>query len=121
MKKDDEVRKFLNNKFDPQSQFNKLKSYQNAGNTPLYQTNYHETYKVNILPDVKVARAQFVPTLNPHEYKAHPVTIRAMRKELLMGEENFIDLETLYICQSCKTEIDLQFWQFCPFCESSIK
>lgn len=120
-KNDDEARKFLQNKFDPESQFKKLKSYSNAFNTPLYENNYHETYKVNIKPDTTVARGKFFPTLNPNEFKAHPITIKAMRKEIFMGAEDFVDLECIIKCESCKSEIDLQFWHFCPFCEASFK
>lgn len=118
--KDDEIRKYLNNKFDPHSQHQKLKSYQNAFDTKLYE-DYHETFKVNIIPDKGIKRGLFVPTLNPNEYKAHPVTIRAMRKEIFMGAEDFVDLEHIKICESCKTELDVQFWHFCPFCEAPFK
>jgi len=118
---DDEVRKYLKQKFDPHSQFKKLNSYTNAFDTPLFEKDYHETYKVQILPDSTVARGKFLPTLELNVYKAHPVTIRAMRPELFMGADDFVDLECLHICASCKTEIDLQFWKFCPFCEASFK
>jgi hypothetical protein len=120
-KKDEEIRKYLQNKFDPHSQHEKLKSYTNAFNTPLFNNDFHEQYKVNIIPDNKIKRGMFIPTLNPSEYKAHPVTIRAMRKEIFMGGEDFVDLEQLHICASCKTELDLQFWTFCPFCEASFR
>jgi rubrerythrin len=120
--KDDEIRKYLNRKHDPQSQLEKLKTYTNSANLPLFHTDYHETHQVKITPDTSVARSKFIPDpLKLNEYRAHPITIRAMRKELFMGGEDFVDLETLYICHSCNQELDLQFWQFCPFCEASIK
>lgn len=120
--KDAEIRKFLKEQHDPQSQFEKLKTYKNAGNLPLFHNDYHETYKVQVLPDNSIGPAKFIPDpLRPNVFKAHPVTIRAMRKELFMGGEDFVDLECLYVCASCKHEIDLQFWQFCPYCEASIK
>jgi hypothetical protein len=118
---DQEIRKFLQEKFDPHSQLEKLKSYSNAANLPLFNSDYHEKYDVQILPDNKIAPAQFIPdALRPNVFRAHPITIRAMRKELFMGGEDFIDLECLRICESCKHELDLQFWQFCPYCEASI-
>ncbi len=120
--KDAEIRKFLQERHDPQSQFEKLKSYKNAANLPLFNENYHETHQVNILPDTSIAPAKFIPDpLRPNRFRAHPITIRAMRKELFMGGEDFVDLECLHVCASCKHEIDLQFWQFCPYCEASIK
>lgn len=119
--KDREIRKFLQEQYDPQSQYEKLKTYKNAADLPLFD-DYHEQYTVNILPDNSVARALFIPdSLRPNVYKAHPITIRAMRKDLFMGGSGFEDLESLYVCASCKHEIDLQFWQFCPYCEASIK
>jgi hypothetical protein len=78
---DQEIRKFLQEKHDPQSQLEKLKSYSNAANLPLFNTDYHETYDVNILPDTKIAPAKFIPDpLRPNVFRAHPITIRAMRK-----------------------------------------
>ncbi len=119
-KSDAEIRKFLQEKHDPQSQFEKLKSYSNAANLPLFNSDYHETYNVQIIPDTKIEPAKFIPhPLKPNVFTAHPVTIRAMRKELFMGGEDFVDLECLKNCASCKQLIDLQFWQFCPYCEAS--
>ena len=46
--KDDEIRKYLQNKFDPQSQFDKLKTYKNAANLPQFATDVEERYKINI-------------------------------------------------------------------------
>ncbi len=120
MTKDEEIRKFLSEKHDPQSQLEKLKTYSNAANSPLFNTDYHETYDVQVLPDTKIERAKFIPDpLRPNVFRAHPITIRAMRKELFMGGEDFVDLECLKNCASCNHQIDLQFWQFCPFCEAS--
>ncbi len=117
---EEEVRKFLKHHHDPESQLRKLKSYTNAANTQLFETDYHETHQVNIIPDKAVAPAKFIPDpLNPKKFRAHPITIRAMRKDLFMGGEDFVDLECLITCASCKTELDLQFWQFCPYCEAS--
>ncbi|MFA6237489.1 MAG: hypothetical protein WC635_09205 [Bacteriovorax sp.] len=117
---DEEIRKFLNEQHDPQSQFEKLKTYKNAANLPLFNEDYHESYKVQILPDKSIERAKFIPDpLRPKVFRAHPVTIRAMRKDLFMGGDDFIDLECLIHCASCKQQIDLQFWEVCPFCEAS--
>ena len=118
--KSDEIRKYLNTKHDPQSQLKKLQTYNNAANLPLFESDLHETHEVNIIPDKSVAPAKFIPDpLNPKKFRAHPVTIRAMRKELFMGGEDFVDLECLITCSSCKAQLDLQFWQFCPYCEAS--
>ncbi len=120
MSSDDEVRKYLNGKHDPHSQYKKLQTYTNAANLPLFENDYHETHHVNIVPDKSIAPAKFIPDpLIPNKFRAHPTTIRAMRKELFMGGEDFVDLEHIITCASCKQELDLQFWHFCPFCEAS--
>lgn len=117
---EEEVRKFLQKKHDPQSQLEKLATYKNAANLQLFETDYHETHQVNVIPDKNVAPAAFIPDkLDPKKFRAHPVTIRAMRKELFMGGEDFIDLEHILTCASCKTDVDIQFWHFCPYCEAS--
>lgn len=117
---DEEVRKFLQNQHDPHSQFEKLKTYTNAANTQLFDMDMHETHQVNVIPDKSVRPAMFIPDkLDPKKFRAHPTTIRAMRKDLFMGGEDFVDLECLITCASCKTELDVQFWQFCPYCEAA--
>lgn len=116
----EEVRKFLQKHHDPHSQFQKLKTYSNAADTQLFDMDMHETHQVQIIPDKAIAPALFIPDkLIPKKFYAHPVTIRAMRKELFMGGEDFVDLECLHNCASCKTEVDIQFWHFCPYCEAS--
>ena len=115
-----EVRKFLQNQHGPHDQATKLASYTNIANTQLFDMEMHETHQVNIIPDKSIRPASFIPdSLNPKKFRAHPVTIKAMRKELFMGGEDFIDLECLITCASCKTELDVQFWHFCPFCEAA--
>jgi len=114
-----DLRKYLNNKFDTQTQLEKIKSYKNAFGTNLYDQNQHDVFQIKVLPDRTITPAKFIPTLNPKEYKAHPSTIKAMRKEIFMAGEDFIDLECKIICESCKNEVDKQFWYCCPFCEAS--
>lgn len=117
---EEEVRKFLQNNHGPNEQVKKLSTYTNAVNTQLFDMDMHETHQVNIVPDKSIKPAAFIPDpLNPKKFRAHPVTIRAMRKELFMGGEDFVDLECLITCASCKTELDIQFWHFCPYCEAS--
>lgn len=73
--------------------------------------------KLVIDPDSSIAPATFRPDpTNPHRYFAHPDTIRAVRKEIFISDDEFLDRSKSYICQSCKNELDLQFWLYCPFC-----
>lgn len=116
------VYKELFQRFDPESQKNKLASAMSAFDLPQFDLNSPQVTQFRLIPNHEIARAQFVPIpQRPGEYFAHPITIRAIRKDITMGGEEFVDLECLYHCPSCKNQIDVQFWQFCPFCEASIK
>ena len=107
-------------KFDPNTLEEKLKKATNAANKAQFDPNYEEI-KVNIRPDDQMSPGKFKPDfLSPGHYKAHPLTIRAMRKDIFSaGSDEFLDLEKSYICENCNTELDLQFWHFCPYCEAS--
>jgi hypothetical protein len=92
----------------------------NAANLPMF-SEVCETSQVDIRPDKDVTLGKFRPDpQNPSGYIAHPTTIRAMKKDIFMAGEGFEDLEMHYRCYSCHTTLDLQFWNFCPFCEASI-
>lgn len=108
-------------RFSPEKLFQQIEPLTNAAGKPLVDLSAPEEIKVHIRPDDKVALAQFIPDpLLPGGWKAHPTTIRAMRKDLFMVGDGFEDLEQIYLC-SCGQKIDLQFWLFCPYCEASFK
>jgi hypothetical protein len=108
---------------NPQQLYETLKRLTNAVDQPLLRLDLVDEVKLSLRPDRSVSPAKFRPDpLIPGGYLAHPVTLRAVRKELFsVGAEEFLDLETLIVCESCRTEIDAQFWHFCPFCEASFK
>ncbi len=94
------------------------KNLSNAAGLPLVNLDAPEEYHVSIRPDNSVAPAKFIPDPLIHGgWKAHELTIRAMRKEIFTIGEGFEDLEKLYTCR-CGQTLDLQFWNFCPFCEA---
>lgn len=109
---------------NPQTLYEKLKSYKHTSydyteQASIFSDTPQEIVKVQLRPKESMDRGLFWPDpLIPGGYIAHPVTIRAVRKDIFMAGEEFIDLEVLYQCYSCKKEIDLQFWHFCPYCES---
>lgn len=100
--------------------YRKLMQATNATGHAHFQDQPDQEFKVNIRPDESISPGMFKPDpLQPGQYKAHPTTIRALRKDIFVGgSDEFIDLEKPYICESCKTNLDLQFWFFCPFCEA---
>lgn len=112
----------MSDRFDPQKSYEKLMRATNAANQKHFIDD-HEEVKVQIRPDKNVSPGKFLSDpIIPGGFKAHPITIRAMRKDIFVGTtELFSDLETLIQCDSCKSEIDLQFWHFCPYCEAEFK
>jgi hypothetical protein len=109
--------------FHPNRLLEKLKKAENAAGKAHFNIPAVDEYKVQIRADEKVSLGKFLPDpLIPGGYKAHPTTIRAMRKDIFTaGSDEFIDLEQLHTCHSCQKQLDLQFWFFCPYCEASIK
>ena len=125
-KKNNDVRKFtfeqnLKTGFSPQNAHDILASYSNAAQSQLFDTLQRTEVQVQIRPDKSLAPAKFKPDLlHPGHYLAHPSTIKAMRKDLFLAGEDFVDLEQIVECKSCSEKLDLRFWQACPYCEQSI-
>ncbi|MBH47694.1 MAG: hypothetical protein CME71_05950 [Halobacteriovorax sp.] len=113
----------MSDQFDPNHIEEKLKLVKNAADKSHFNVDATQDIKVNLRPDPSVKPAMFVPDpLLPGCYKAHPVTLRALRKNIFAaGNELFEDLEDLVTCESCQHEIDRQFWHFCPHCEAKFR
>ncbi len=117
----------MNNKRDlePEKLYQKIKDYRHTSydyteQKSIFNSTPNEVVKVELRPKEDMQRGLFKPDpLIPGGYIAHPVTIRAVRKDIFLAGEDFIELEILYTCWSCKKELDLQFWHFCPYCEAS--
>lgn len=113
----------MSKNFESQKLYERLQSATNAANMKMYGSEAESEIQVQIFPDKSVAPAKFIANKSiPGTYRAHPVTIRAMRPEIFTGSHNdlFTDLEYNIKCQGCSEVYDLQFWKFCPFCEESI-
>ena len=81
-----------------------------------------EEMKIKIRPSNDVSPGNFkTDPLVPGGYIANPVTIRAMKKDIFLEGNDIDQTQKIYYCDSCKKELDLQFWHFCPYCESSLK
>lgn len=100
--------------------YQKIKNLQNAANLQLLNMNPQEEH-VRLIPDESIAPSMFKPSaIEPNAYYANALTISAVKKNIFLTGEGFEDLEDLRECQSCKREIDAQFWFFCPFCEGKL-
>lgn len=94
-----------------------LKQLENAAGKPHLQIQQHQDFKVNIHPDTKVSPGMFKPSkVAAREYFAHPLTIAALKKNIFMAGDEFEDLEIPHRCENCNTQLDVQFWHFCPYC-----
>ena len=83
--KENDIRRYLQEKYDADSVKKKLETYSNAANMPLFDSQHPIEDKVQIRPDNRIKPALFKPDLEqPGHYLAHPQTIRAMRKDLFM-------------------------------------
>ena len=77
----------------------------------------HQEVQVSLRPREEIPPAIFHPDpLFPGGFLAHPRTIEALRKEIFMVGTNIDELSAPYTCHSCRHQLDLQFWHFCPYC-----
>lgn len=86
----------------------------------VYALDQEEKIQVHILPDEKVSPGKFKPDPSlPNTYKAKPLTIRAMRKDLfLLGDEIIF---TEIKCRSCSQVLEKECWNLCPYCGERLK
>ncbi|WP_419168407.1 hypothetical protein [Halobacteriovorax sp.] len=111
----------MNRKFDANENFELLKNERNIAGRAMYEKRPSQEVKVQIYPDKSVSPAKFIPNQSmPGTFRAHPTTIAAMRSDLFanMYDEAFEELSAIITCSSCKTQVDQQFWKFCPYCEA---
>lgn len=95
----------------------KIASIENAVNAPYYDLHQQEKLTVNIRVDKSVPPAMFKPDpLNPGGWIANELTFRAMKKDIFALGSDLDQLKEPYTCQSCKSPLDRQFWNFCPYC-----
>ncbi len=105
---------------DTEDFYRKLMQATNAAGHAHFNNEASEEVQVGIRPDKLISPGMFKPDpLIPGNFKAHPITIAAMRKDIFVGGEDVhIDLEKTYSCNGCQKQLDIQFWLFCPFCEA---
>ncbi len=105
--REEEVRKSLE----------KINDMKNMVDRPMYNTRAQEQIQVEIKVDNKIEHGMFVPSkIMPHLWYASEQTYRAMKKDIFALGNSIDELKEPYQCQSCKTNLDKQFWKFCPHC-----
>jgi hypothetical protein len=97
----------------------KIQSLESHIGEPQYNLSHQEQVKINIRVDKSVPGGMFKPDpLLEGGWIANELTFKAMKKDIFALDDDLIDLEEKYNCLSCKTDIDKQFWSFCPHCGS---
>ena len=98
----------------------KINSIENMIDRPMYNIERPEETKIEIKIDNKVAHGTFLPSkaIQGIWYTSEQ-TFRAMKKDIFATGNNLDEIVDPYHCQSCKKNLDKQFWNFCPFCSSS--
>ena len=112
----------MRTKITTEKLYKKLMKEKNVASSPNFSPRPSEEIRVHLRPDDSVSPARFVPDpLMPGGHKAHPLTIRALRKDIFVqGEDEFSVLEMNYRCYRCNNEMDVQFWKSCPYCSADI-
>lgn len=100
----------------------KIQSIENTVGGPFYDLSAPEEYKVAIRVDNSVDHGLFRPDpIRQAGWICSEQTYRAMKKNIFALDEEMIDLADNYQCLGCKTSLDRQFWNFCPYCGESFK
>ena len=99
----------------------RIERMKNIAGTRLFNTDQEQSHQLKILIDKSLPHGRFFPTENAGEWKASEQTYKAMKKNLFALGDSFEELKEPYACESCKTDLDKQFWHFCPFCGESFR
>jgi hypothetical protein len=107
--KDAEVRQTL-------ERINKMRS---AVDSQLFKPELEETHQLKINIDNTLPHGRFFESnVYPGQWRATSQTYKAMKKNIFaLGDSDSLDeISEPYQCFGCKTDLDKQFWHFCPFC-----
>lgn len=94
-----------------------IKKMKSAVDTQLFKTDQEETLQFKVHIDNSLPHGKFFPFEDkPNEWKASEQTFKAMKKNIFALGDSVDELSQPYTCFSCKSSLDKQFWNFCPFC-----
>lgn len=101
---------------------NKIKSIENVVDKPMFNLQEEEKIEIEVKVDNKVPHGTFIPSKAIAGYwRASEQTFRAMKKDIFSLGGSIDEIAEPYQCESCKTNLDKQFWIFCPYCGESFK
>jgi hypothetical protein len=97
-----------------------IKRIENCVDKQMFNTQQEQKYEINIKVDNTISHGVFVPSkVFPGQWRASEQTFRAMKKDIFAlgnSEEMLDEIAQPYKCHSCQTNLDKQFWKFCPYC-----
>lgn len=95
----------------------KVGNMTNIVEKPLFNLEQEEQVQVEIKIDKKVPNGLFIPSKAiAGIWYANEQTFRAMKKDIFTLGDSLDEIKEPYTCHSCKTDLDMQFWHFCPYC-----
>lgn len=95
----------------------RIKKMKSAVDTQLFKTDLEEKIEFKVHIDNSLPHGRFFPfESKPNEWKATKQTYSAMKKNIFALGDDIDELKRPYTCESCNTNLDMQFWHFCPYC-----
>jgi len=94
-----------------------INSIENMVDKPMFNAQQEQKFSVEIVVDNSVSNGMFIPSkaVQGH-WMTSEQTFRAMKKDIFALGDSLDDITEPYQCGSCKTDLDKQFWKFCPYC-----
>ncbi len=105
---------------DIEDKIKKLDGLTNAIGGPLVNTDVMEETQVQIKVNNLIKHGSFLQ-VGTHTWETSEQTFRAMKKNIFTLEDSVDELVEPHQCHSCSSHLDLQFWNFCPYCGSEFK
>ncbi|MBD66562.1 MAG: hypothetical protein CME62_15225 [Halobacteriovoraceae bacterium] len=100
----------------------KIERMKNAAGKTLFRQDLQEEIQLQIKVDNSLPHGRFYPSeVYPGQWRATEQTFKAMKKNIFALGDDIDELKHEYKCESCSEVLDIQFWNFCPFCGESFK
>ena len=95
----------------------RIKKMKSAVDTQLFKTDQGQTTQFKVHVDNSLPHGKFFKSeVFPGEWRASAQTYKAMKKDIFALGDSIDELKSPYTCFGCSTDLDQQFWHFCPYC-----